>query len=514
MMNQMKRIIKNIIVLSAVAGLLCSCDLDIAPADSLTGDQMADSPTGPVDMVNGCYAIMKDWPTDDEDGNNWYGRQFYQMSDFSSDDVVYGQSTTDELNMIFRYDERHPGLSNVTSFWSQSYKIIYSANVAIDVLSGIENPDSETDYLHGEALFLKAYAMHCLTRLFCKPYDPATAASLPGIIIRENSTDSQNKERATLQATYGYIVGLLTQAEQLMQGGSERSTDKSLASLGAVQALLSRVYLYMGDYEKSESYASAVIDNHNYELEDAASFPTYFTETYNRGETIWCLKMLQQDDKASASVASMIYKADGCWGEEGYSDTLLDDMGKGTNLEQDDVRWSFVCEVNPKNGLNLFPCSKCSNQDGMPTLFSPPFLRLSEMYFNRAEARAKSGAPVQDVLDDINEVRKNRMSANVDSHLYTQEDVTGDVLDLVLKEKRVEFAFEGHRFFDLMRNGKDIVRQYWGYHTNYMVGQSTSARPDLSLEGIVTKNSYDRLVFPIPTQEINNNPLCKQNQGY
>ena len=124
---------------------------------------MRESPTGTTDIVNGCYAIMKDWPGENDWGNNWYGRQYYQMADFSSDDVVYGQSTTDELNMIFRYDERHPGLSNVTSFWSQSYRIIYSANVAIDVLRAIESPTAEDNYLLGEALFLKAFSMHCLT---------------------------------------------------------------------------------------------------------------------------------------------------------------------------------------------------------------------------------------------------------------------------------------------------------------------------------------------------------------
>lgn len=509
---------KIIYLLVSLVGIICmySCDLDIAPADSLTGDQMRESPTGTTDIVNGCYAIMKDWPGENDWGNNWYGRQFYQMADFSSDDVVYGQSTTDELNMIFRYDERHPGLSNVTSFWSQSYRIIYSANVAIDVLRAIESPTAEDNYLLGEALFLKAFSMHCLTRLYCKPYKPETAESLPGIIIRENSADGQNKDRATLQYTYEYIEGMLLEAEGLMlNNSSSRSSDRSLSSLAAVQALLSRVYLYMHRWDDCVSYATKVIENTNYKLEEATSFPTYFTETYNRQETIWCLKMLPEDDKESASVASMIYKADGCWGEEGYSDSLLEDMGEGTALEDDDARWSFVCEVNPKNGLNLYPCSKASNQDGKPTLFSPPFIRLSEMYFNRAEALAHSNGSETDILNDINEVRRHRMTANVEEHLYTAQDIpAGGILDLVLKEKRVEFAFEGHRIFDLLRNDKDIIRDYWGYHTNYTVGTSTTAKPDLSLEGVTTPYDYDRLVFPIPTQEINNNPSCKQNAGY
>ncbi len=243
----------------AAAGLTTACDLDIAPEDSLTGEQMTSSPTGTVDILNGCYAVMKDYP-ENSSSNNWYGRQFYQMSDFSSDDVVYGHSTTDELNMIFKFEERHPGLSNVASFWSQSYKIIYSTNVALDVINAIENPDDKTNSLHGEALFLKAYTMHCLVRFYAKPYKEATAANEPGIIIRENGSDGASKGRSSLKETYDYIVNCLLEAESLMDGvEAERSESRCFASIGAVRALLSRVYLYMGNWDKCIEYSTKVI---------------------------------------------------------------------------------------------------------------------------------------------------------------------------------------------------------------------------------------------------------------
>ena len=501
-------------LLAACIGLLASCNLDIAPADSLTGEQMVESPTGVEDILNGCYAVMKDDPADQDGDNNWYGRQFYQMADFSSDDVVYGHSTTDELNMIFKFEERHPGLGNVTSFWATSYKIIYSTNVALDVISQDENPSDETRALHGEALFLKAFAMHCLVRFYCKPYKAATAASEKGLIIRENGSDASPKARATLEETYACIVKILTDAEELMDGVNvERNSSRSFASLGAVRALLSRVYLYMGDWDKCIEYSTKVINDSNYELVDAEGFKDYFKSTWTSKETIWCLRMLVQDDQRSAAVASMIMKADGCWGEEGYTPGLLADMGQGTSLEDDDVRWHFVEPVNPKNGLDLIPCSKLSWQDGLPTLFSPPFLRMAEMWLNRAEAYAHKG-DTKKALDDVNEVRKHRLTANVNSHLYTESDIKTNIVDLVLKETRVEFAFEAHRFFDLMRNDKDIVRDYWGYHTNYTAGQSISSKPSLSAPGIVTKCTDPRLIFPIPTKERDNNLLCEQNDGY
>ena len=90
------------------AAFLAGCNLDIAPADSLTGAQMAESPSGLVDILNGCYATMKNFPENESGANYWWGRQYYQMADFACDDVVYGSKTPDDLNMIFCYDERAP----------------------------------------------------------------------------------------------------------------------------------------------------------------------------------------------------------------------------------------------------------------------------------------------------------------------------------------------------------------------------------------------------------------------
>ncbi|MDD4500207.1 MAG: RagB/SusD family nutrient uptake outer membrane protein [Bacteroidales bacterium] len=509
----MKHLYKYFIV-ALCLGMLPGCDLDIAPSDSLTGDQMAESPSGLQDIINGCYAVLKD-DQEGQSSNCWYLRQYFQMSDFSSDDIVYGHETSDNLNMIFRYDDRDSGLENLTSFWINNYKVIYSANVALDIASRKE-ASAEVDYIKGEALFLKAFAMHNLVRLYAKPYSSANA-STPGIIIRESNIDADNKARATVGETYEYILQCLTEAETLMQGAeSSRSSSKGFASLGAVQAMLSRVYLYMGDNQKCIEYSTKVIESGNYALETPQSFPTYFRNAPQRDETIWCVIMISADNQQSASLASMIMSGEGCWAEEGYTRGLLEDMGTGTDLVSLDSRFSFLMEPIQKNGLTLYPCSKHSWQDGEITSISPVIFRLSEMYLNRAEAYAKT-SQTDKALADVNEIRTHRIdAAGWNEFLYTAADLNGTtIVDLVLKEARVEFSFEAHRFYDLMRNGKDIVRNYWGFHIlTYTPGQSTSTLPGLNTQGVFTPNNYDRLIFPIPKQEVGNNPLCEQNPGY
>lgn len=516
----MKHIFKYISLLTLCVGMMSSCNLDIAPFDSLTGDQMAEAPDGLESIINGCYAVMKD-KQDGQSDNSWYLRQYYQMSDFSSDDVVYGHETTDNLNMIFRYPDRDAGLENITTFWINSYKIIYSANVALDIVGRAE-ATPENNFIKGEALFIKAFAMHNLLRFYAKPYNEANKSTL-GIIIRESNLDTENKGRSTVGECYDYIVNLLTEAEGLMENGTPRSEEKGFASLGAVRAFLSRVYLYMQEYQKCIDYSTKVIDGGEYTLETAQSFPTYFRETYSRGETIWCVRMISADNKYSGSVASMIMSGDGCWAEEGYTRDLLESMGSGTDLVNVDSRFSFLEAPIVKNGLTLNPCSKFSWQDGEITSTSPVMFRLAEMYLNRAEAYGNLNKN-DEALNDINEIRRNRIdpsksenpSASIDDFLYDDSDLTGTTAaELALKERRTELAFEAHRFFDLMRTGKDIVRNYWGFHImTYTPGQSTSALPGIGTPAVLTKNSYERLIFPIPTQETVNNSLCKQNPGY
>jgi tetratricopeptide (TPR) repeat protein len=516
---------KTIMFLIAGAGLffVSGCNLDIDPSDSLTGDKMKSSPNGLTDVVNGCYSVFKDYQTD-QGSNNWYLRQYYQMADFSSDDIVYGHETEDNLNMIFRYPDRISSLDNFTTFWTNSYKIIYSANVAYELASTTSDQTDLVKHLKGEALFLKAYAMHELVRLYAKPYTQANPETDPGIIIRESTTDVANKGRATLKETYDYIVKCLLEAETTMEGTtSDRDDCKGYASIWAVRAELSRVYLYMGNWDKAKEYATKVIESGKFTLETPSDVPGYVTDATNAAETVWCIIMIASDDKESASIASMIMsEGDGCWGEEGYSPSLLADMGMGTNAQKADVRFKFVQDPVIKNGLTLYPCSKYSGQDDKKTCASPILIRLSEMYFNRAEAEANTD-DAKDAIDDINTVREQRIDpaavpgTKMEDYLYKETDVKGSItaLDLVLKEKRIEYCFEAHRFFDLMRYGRDIVRNYWGFHIpTFSVGQSTSSAPGLDVDQVVTKATYDRLVFPIPEQEINNNPECGQNTGY
>lgn len=116
-----------------------------------------------------------------------------------------------------------------------------------------------------------------------------------------------------------------------------------------------------------------------------------------------------------------------------------------------------------RNSFPLYYISKFSYQDGDPMLSSPVMLRWAEVILNRAEANAKLGKDAE-ALADVNVIRQRAglsgealfTAANMGARGYNT------VLDVVLDERRLELAYEGHRMFDLYRNKKDMDRRFAG----------------------------------------------------
>ncbi len=506
------KILYSIAVL-LIMGLFTQCELDEIPQDALTSEQITTTSDGLPSLVNGLYAIFMQ-----RDNNNGYLRQYYQLSDFAGDNIVCAYKTEDDLINGFRYEDRSAEKSNINYFWEMSYKIIYGSNVAIS-MADIKGDDPLTNQLKGESYFLRAFATHNLVRLFAKPYSEANR-SQPGVILREDKADNMPKARATLEETYNYIISSLKKAESLMseEMPAERNNDvHGFASIYSVWAELSRVYLYKNELDSCIEYSNKLINSGMYSLESAESFPDYFANAKNGSESIWIIPYNLVDDQLNGSVASMIYNGENCWAEEGATPSLLAQMGYGTEMMDIDQRWKYIVTDEPivKNGVNMFYISTFSWQDGSPTLSSPVMFRLAEIYLNRAEAYAKKG-DVESAIADLNTILENRLivpeGGNIEDYLYNSGSLSGDILDVVLNERRIELAFEGHRIFDLLRNGKDIVRNYWGFHLDTFNGVPSGNEPGMDAPGVFYSNDDPHLQYPIPSSEISTNNLCQPNE--
>lgn len=484
------------------------CLKDIEPSDALTTGTLTGTKEGLQQGLNGAYALFKDHVSFNGtvDGNNMYLRQYFQMSDFAGDDIVCGQTTTDPLFYSFSLDHTATQ-TNSRYFWYISYKIINDVNTVLESAEKIENPDESIKQLIGECYFLRALCHFNLVRFYGKPYshDPSAA----GVILRTSTEDPSLKARASVSEVYDAVIADAIKGAELMN----QPRGVQYGSKEAAWALLSRVYLYQEDNDNAIVYADKVIGSNRFTLETAATFPSLFANAMAGEETIFCVAFTTADDYGKAgSIASMLYSdGNSGWGEEYASQSLRDTMA----AHPEDVRWSYIQPlkvgnvVQKKNGIEIYYISKFSFQGGSPTLSSPILLRFAEMYLNKAEALAKKG-DVPGALDNVDMIRKNR---GLQNSLYNRVLPAGKTaLATVLKERRIELAFEGHRNFDVYRNKLDLDRTYWGYHLPGLKESDIdlSAQPR-NYPNLITKWNAARIIYYVPIDEIQTNQLCIQN---
>ena len=485
--------------------------MDVYPSDKINTGTLGNSTDGIMNVTNGNYALFKDQVVFNGfiDDNNQYLRQYFQMADFAADDIVCGQKTEDPLYYSFTYTHS-PDQANARFFWYISYKIINGANTVIKIINDKDEKDQMTKQLLGENYFLRALMHFNLLKFYAKPYTHGDPNSNLGVIIRESTSEDGDKARATVQETYDFIIADLQKAAALMT----IDRGKEFASKEAAWALLSRVYLYMEDHDKTIAYADSVINSGRFALETSESFPDYFPNALSRNETIFAIAFTPADNRGKfGSIASMIYSdGNSGWGEEFASESLRDLMAQ--HLE--DVRWKYIDtlynddgSVKTKNGIEIYYITKFSFQDGDPNLSSPVMFRLAEMYLNRAEAYAKQGNETN-ALADVNEIRKHR---GLEGAQYNSVPEGKTLLDVVLEERRIELAFEGHRSMDVYRNKRKMHREYWGYHIiNLNPTDIDLSVPPTGYDNLVIDWTNPRIIYYIPVDEILANALCVQNE--
>lgn len=376
--------------------------------------------------------------------------------------------------------------------------------------------------LKGENLFIRAMMHFNLVRIFGRPY-PQGAGNNPGVpILRDNlsEADQLTLARSTVKEVYDFVIADLLKAADLM---TVRKAN-SFASKEVAWALLSRVYLYKEDNAKAIEYADKVIGTSapgaaptgRYSLVQGSAYQNYFRGVPDgNAETIFCIRHIKTEDRGYNAIGSMYFSGDASgnaqnqafsgWGEiyasKKYVDFVL--------LNATDLRSSFftsyrvngVLQLNNKLTPNtpMHYINKYSLQEGIVNLSSPVYLRLAEVYLNRAEAAAKLGNG-QAALDDVNLLRRRAGLSGTALHTLASIAASGKtVMDVVLEERWLELAFEGHRAYDLFRNNLPVVRNYPGSHVVSGNVNQTVQPGD------------NRVVFFIPQAEIDKNPKLTQN---
>ncbi|MEA5259124.1 RagB/SusD family nutrient uptake outer membrane protein [Arcicella aquatica] len=448
----MNKIIKNILIAGIVFNTLTACDkeLDIEPKVSI--DELTALNTSKDVQVTlvGAYDGLSD-------GNVLGGGNQYIKELLVDDrDVVFGGTFT-TLDEIWRKTISTTN-GDVTNLWMDSYNTINRVN---NVLSAINKVDqAEKASVEGQARFIRGMLYFEMVNLYGKFWgdgDNNTNLAVPLVLTPTRGiTSEDNRTRATVGQIYAQILEDLTKAEQLLPSSL---TNTGFATKNAAASILSRVYLAQGNYALARDAANRVIASGVHSL--APTFEDAFNDDTNADELIFRVIVTDQD---GVNDLNTFYASTS---NQGRGDIRI--QSKHLALySPEDTRGQFFNVLN----RNVFTLKFADRYGDLP------IIRLAEMYLTRAECNFRLGTSIGATpLSDINLIR-NRAQANIFSSLTLSD---------IIKERRLELAFEGSNYLDIKRNKIKV--------------------------GTIDYNA-NALILPIPQREIDTNKSLIQNAGY
>jgi hypothetical protein len=382
--------------------------------------------------------------------------------------------------------------NTTTNTWQDAYQVIRLANAILENLENIQ--DSELDFksnVEGEALAVRGMAHFDLLRLYAKPLSGAHAASAsdPGVPYVTSTDADAMPGRSTARQTYAHVVADLEEAEGLI--GEDNGPGR--LNKAAVSGLLSRVYLYGGEWQKAKNAADRSLAA-NGDVGSINMFPAIWTDETESG--VLFKAIITTIDDIAIGVG---YNQPG---PSGIRNEYVADYEFYESFGDDDIRKSTYFETNEFQG---FPYNSIVKYQGKPggvaSVNDMKYLRVAEVLLNRAEAQYRLGQEAA-ALADLNMLRSNRYTS------FTAGTESGaQLLDAILSERRKELAYEGHRFFDLKRLGLPVQRSNNGDRAD-----GTGPVPQ-SQYRTLSAGDY-RFQLPIPQYEINTNRNIIQNPGY
>jgi starch-binding outer membrane protein, SusD/RagB family len=447
----MKKIIYITITFSVLM-FSCTKMLDIEPTDSISSNEAIKDKAGVDKAIAGSYDAFQ--------YAGLYGRNRVILGDLAADNLVWTGTTYD----YYEIDNNDVAIENgiIDGMWSASYDGINRVNNVLAALPGIGDlTDEERGNYEGEALFMRALFHFNLLLYF---------GGVPIVTAPTFNVDEVDRPRNTEAEMYDQIISDLDSAELKLPGPDEMPEGR--ANSYSATALLARVYLTRFHAENNSQYALEAIAKADSVI-DAGAFSLLgdYASLYKDGgsERIFQVVFSVQD----RNVICQYFYPRSLTGryEVAPSESLMQSFDPADSLR---LKASVAIDsLGKPYGYKYQDLS-----EGADAVL---VIRLAEMYLIKAEALAYTNGDISTIQNNINIIRSR-------AGLEPTVAETYDELKLAIEnERRHEFAFEGHRWFDLVRTKRATI-----------------------LLGI----NEDQTLFPIPLSEMTTNKLMTQNPGY
>ncbi|MDB5251310.1 MAG: hypothetical protein JWP27_479 [Flaviaesturariibacter sp.] len=509
-----------IVALSAlVAGSTmtgCKKALDIEPQQSIDAGTALNSKEGMNAALVGVYARQK--------SVRMWGRDIIALPEVLSDNGY----ANNRSGRLFAESNNNNRAHFPADLWQLGYQNINEVNLILGAVGSNQFlTAAEKTSVEGQAYFLRALNHFEIALAYA--YIPGAVPAgldrggIPLMLTGVNTTEAaltNMPSRTPITDVYAQIVKDFQDANSRLTAAgvspfNTTATTPNFATKAAAQALLSRVNLYRKNYSEAKRWADSAIALAGTKLTSGAGYVTGWRQP-THPETLF--QVAFNTNAEGGNVNESLHTTFSSIGAPGNTTTvgfgdvvpslyLLNDLGitlVGGNTETNfkttagaiasrsaDVRNLLVEPGSAGRGKVYLEATKYLGKNGFANLDHTPVVRIAEVYLNRAEAAATPGSPVFNETEALADLNKIKVARGL-----TAVALSGAALyEEILKERRVELFFEGHRLWDLKRLGRDIIKA------------------PLFSGGDVPFSDY-RILAPIPTREIQANPNLVQNAGY
>lgn len=431
---------------------LSSCEkfLDVKPRDTVSDEATIVDKVSAETALNGVYSALA--------AEGYYGTSFQSIGYLSGDNIEWTGSQSQVQEFInHRVNAEN---STIASAWETIYNTINRANNVINKVPQVSDPlltEELRNSIMGEALFIRALAYFDLAR---------TWGGVPLITEPTTSPDENSGTgRNSLEEVFDQVLNDLGAAEPLLP----ETTNRYRVTRKTVWALKARYYLYRKDWANAETYAGKLIADPDYTLikpygaffkDDVRGTEESIFEIFYNGTTEINHHRERWQPQSRGGTRR--------WAPNAELVDLLNDPNSGGS------RSVLVAKDNQGRWYgDLYYRTPASD---------PSYIfRIAEMYLIRAEARAEQDK-ISGAVADLNAVRDR---AGLTS---TSAETLQQILLAIENERRLEFALEPHRWFDLVRTGR--------------------------ADEVLAVTDPNRLVMPLPVDQLLTDESLEQNAGY
>ncbi len=493
----------KLIFISSLLLVITSCSnfLEENPESNINSATYYKTEADAVAATNAIYDYMTVGTTylwDPSFGGIFFNN-YWVFKDLLSDNTVENLASLEYTTLSdFRFNTEN---DQIRYYWQDLYKTISTANLVVDKVPPIAMDKMKQNHLVSEAKFLRALMYFEAVQLF---------GEVPLILNAIENIDDAFVSRSAIDDVYAAIIADLEFAESNLSNSYRVGNGRPTPF--AATALLSKVYLAMGNYQLAANNAEKVIANGPYML--WMDFEDIFKiNNMNSGEIIFGANFsatLSQGFKPNQYHVRLLppgLDKDGEGPENAHGwETPTTNLYNSFNPLDQRRAVTFITSFTYSDGSTVTfdpHISKFWDQEAEPRGNSTDsdviYLRYADILLIYAEALNEiNNGPTAPAYDAINQIRKRaRFNGSVEQNILP--DLVGldyqSFKDAILLERRLEFVMEGQRYHDLVRHGKLIEKVL------------ASGKPNASPQ------DYHKLL-PIPQYERDLNPNLSQNTGY